>query len=179
MVRMRRQCSMASPLAISQWSCQIHKSLLQRQWICRMPQSLMKRQWICRKHKSLLKMSDRQSWHARTQWGDAQGLAVTTAYFKSRRARRPPTTPHARCARNLEASQTQCDDPEPTVPRNLEAALDEEATIAYGSLAKDLFADDQPEAPACTCRFAALLDIAVTTAIGITGSWQYTIPLSI
>ena len=90
----------------------------------------------------------------------------------------PPTTPHARCARNLEASQTQCDDPEPTVPRNLEAALDEEATIAY-SLAKDLFADDQPEAPACTCRFAALLDIAVTTAIGIPRSWQSTIPLPI
>ena len=92
----------------------------------------------------------------------------------------PPTTPHARCARNLEASQTQCDDPELTLPRNLEAALDEEATRdSYGEFAKDLFADDQPEAPACACRFAALLDIAVTTAIGITGSWQYTIPLSI
>ena len=126
-------------------------------------------------------MSDRQSWHARTQWGDAQELVVTTAYFKSRRARVvPPTTPHARCARNLEASQTQCEDPEPSLQRNLDSALDEEATRdSYGELAKDLVADDQPEAPACACRFAALLDIAVTTAIGITGSSQYTIPLSI
>ena len=130
---------------------------------------------------SLLKMIDRQFWHARTQWGDAQELAVTTACFKYRRARRPPTTPHARCARNAEASQTQCDDAEKPVARDLETQLDAAATIPYDpmDLAKDLFGDDKPEAPACTYRFAALLDIAVTTAIGITGSWQYTKPLSI
>ena len=91
----------------------------------------------------------------------------------------PPTTPHARCARNLEASQTQCDDAEKPVARDLTATLDAEATIEYDptDLAKDLIGDDK--APACTYRFAALLDIAVTTAIGITGSWQYTNPLSI
>ena len=73
----------------------------------------------------------------------------------------PPTTPHARCARNLEASQTQCEDPEgnpksglcgpiwlyTSLQRNLDSALDEEATRdSYGELAKDLVADDQPEA---------------------------------
>ena len=87
---------------------------------------------------------------------------------------------HARCARNLEASQTHCDDAEKPVARNLDTELDVEATIPYDpDLAKDLFGDGKPEAPACTYRFAALLDIAVTTAIGITGSWQYTNPLSI
>ena len=91
----------------------------------------------------------------------------------------PPTTRHARCARNLEASQTQCDVPELTLPRDLAATLDEEAMDSYGDLAKDISGDVQPEAPACTCRFAGWLDIAVTTAIGITGSWQYTNPLSI
>ena len=91
-----------------------------------------------------------------------------------------PTCVHARCARNLEASQTHCDDAEKPVARNLDTELDVEATIPYDpDLAKDLFGDDKPEAPACTYRFAALLDIAVTTAIGITGSWQYTNPLSI
>ena len=77
------------------------------------------------------------------------------------RASSPPTTPHARCARNLEASQTQCEDPEgnpksglcgpiwlyTSLQRNLDSALDEEATRdSYGELAKDLVADDQPEA---------------------------------
>ena len=84
-------------------------------------------------------------------------------------------------AKPIEASQTQCDDAEKPVVRNLATQLDAEATIPYDheDLAKDLFGDDKPEAPACTYRFAALLDIAVTTAIGITGSWQYTNPLSI
>ena len=98
-------------------------------------------------------------------------------------ARVVPPTMHPTCkmrAKPMEASQTQCDDPEPSLQRNVDSALDEEATRdSYGELAKDLVADDQPEAPACACRFAALLDIAVTTAIGITGSWQYTKPLSI
>ena len=53
-----------------------------------------------------------------------------------------PITRHARCARNLEASQTQCDDPELTLPRNLEAALDEEAASSSdGGLARELFGD--------------------------------------
>ena len=90
----------------------------------------------------------------------------------------PPYHPTCKM-RNLEASQTQCDDAEKPVARDLTASLDAEATIEYDptDLTKDLFGDDK--APACTYRFAALLDIAVTTAIGITGSWQYTNPLSI
>ena len=91
----------------------------------------------------------------------------------------PPTTPHARCARNLEASQTQCDDPELTLPRNLEAALDEEATSLWPAASAAAYPPVREAHLACACRFAALLDIAVTTAIGITGSWQYTNPLSI
>ena len=91
----------------------------------------------------------------------------------------PPTTRHARCARNLEASQTQCDDPDLTLPRNLEAALDEEATSLWPAASAAAYPPVQEAHLACACRFAALLDIAVTTAIGITGSWQYTNPLSI
>ena len=94
----------------------------------------------------------------------------------------PPYHPTCKMrAKPIEASQTHCDDAEKPVARNLATQLDAEANIPYDhvDLAKDLFGDDKPEAPACTYRFAALLDIAVTTAIGITGSWQYTNPLSI